>query len=73
MCDVAERTRAQAEAARLQAIAAAALPSLRDAEARAGATLHRLTLARDALDGEEKRAQARVGELQRRVEQLTRD
>ena len=71
--DVAERTRAQAEAARLQAIAAAALPSLRDAEARAGATLHRLTLARDALDGEEKRAQARVGELQRRIEQLTRD
>jgi chromosome segregation protein len=71
--DVAERTRAQAEAARLQAIAAAALPTLRDAEARAGATLHRLTLARDALDGEEKRAQTRVGELQRRVEQLTRD
>jgi chromosome segregation protein len=71
--DVAERTRGQAEAARLQAIAAAALPSLRDAEARAGATLHRLTLARDALDGEEKRAQARVGELQRRVQQLTRD
>ena len=71
--EVAERTRAQAEAARLQAIAAAALPSLRDAEARAGATLHRLTLARDALDGEEKRAQARVGELQRRIEQLTQD
>jgi chromosome segregation protein len=71
--EVAERTRAQAEAARLQAIAAAALPSLRDAEARAGATLHRLTLARDALDGEEKRAQARAGELQRRIEQLTRD
>jgi chromosome segregation protein len=71
--DVAERTRAQAEAARLQAIAAAALPVLRDAEARAGATLHRVTLARDALDGEENRAQARVGELQRRVEQLTRD
>ena len=71
--DVAERTRAQAEAARLQAIAAAALPALRDAEARTGAALHRLTLARDALDGEEKRAQARVGELQRRVEQLTKD
>src|ERR1700677_3791381 len=71
--EVAERTRTQAEAARLQAIAAAALPAVRDAEARAGATLHRLTLARDALDGEEKRAQARVSELQRRVEQLTRD
>ena len=71
--EVAERTRAQAEAARLQAIAAVALPALRDAEARTGAALHRLTLARDALDGEEKRAQARVGELQRRVDQLTRD
>ena len=71
--DVAERTRAQAEAARLQAIAAAALPSLRDAEARAGAALHRLVLAREALEGEEKRAEARAAELQRRVEQLTQD
>src|SRR5579863_9097141 len=43
--EVAERTRAQAEAARLQAIAAAALPAMRDAEARTGAALHRLTLA----------------------------
>ena len=71
--DVAERTRAQAEAARLQAIAAAALPSLRDAEARAGAALHRLVLAREALEGEEKRAEARAAELQRRVEQLSQD
>ena len=71
--DVAERTRLQAETARMQAIAAASLPSLRDAEARAGATLHRLVLARDALAGEEKRAEARGAELQRRIEQLTRD
>src|SRR5271167_373446 len=34
--EVAERTRAQAEAARLQAIASAALPSLREKEASAG-------------------------------------
>ena len=71
--DVAERTRAQAEAAREQAIAAAALPPLRDAESRVGAALHRLILARDALEGEEKRAQARTSELQRRVEQLSHD
>ena len=71
--EVAERTRAQGEAARLQAIAAAALPALRDDEARVGAALHRLVLARDALAGEEKRAQARAAELERRVAQLTQD
>ena len=71
--DVAERTRAQAETARLAAIAAAALPGLRDAEARAGAAVHRLTLARDALSGEEKRAEARSAELKRRIEQLALD
>ena len=71
--EVAERTRVQAEAARSQAIAAAALPPLRDAEARAGAALHRLTLARDALASEEKRAEERTAELERRVEQLAHD
>ncbi len=71
--DVAERTRAQGEAARLQAIAAAALPSLRDEEARLGAALHRLVLARDALAGEEKRAKERVAELERRIVQLAQD
>jgi len=70
---VADRTLAQAETARLAAIAAAALPPLRDAEARAGAAVHRLVLARDALSGEEKRAEARAAELKRRVEQLTHD
>ncbi len=71
--EVAERTRAQAEAARLQAIAAATLPALRDAEVRAGAALHRLVLARDALEGEVKRAEARVDELRRRAEQSDQD
>ena len=70
---VAERTRAQGEAARLQAIAAAELPSLRDEEARLGAALHRLVLARDALAGEEKRAKDRVAELERRIAQLAQD
>ncbi len=71
--DVAERTRLQAETATAQAMAAADLPSLRDAEARAGAALHRLTVARDALAGEEKRAEARAAELRRRIAQMGGD
>ena len=70
---VAERTRAQAEAARLQAIAAADLPPLRDEEARVGAALHRLTLARDVLVQEENRAKARVAELERHVAEWAQD
>ena len=73
LLDVAERTRAQAEAARLQALAAAELPSLREEEARRGAALHRITLARDALEAEEKRAQERGAELERRAAQFARD
>ena len=71
--DVAERTRAQGEAARLQAIAAADLPALRDEEARRGAALHRITLARDTLAAEEKRAVDRKAELERRLAQFARD
>ena len=73
LLDVAERTRAQGEAARLQALAAADLPSLREEEARRGAALHRMTLARDALEAEEKRASEREAELERRAAQFTRD
>ena len=73
LLDVAERTRAQAEAARLQALAAADLPSLREEEARRGAALHRITLARDALEAEEKRAKEREAELERRAAQFARD
>jgi chromosome segregation protein len=70
---VAERTLQQAEAARAQALAAHVLPSLRDKEAEAGAALHRLVVARDALDGEEKRAKERLAELTRHAEQFARD
>ena len=70
---VKERTLAQAEAARAQAIAAHELPGLRHKEAEAGAALHRLVVARDALAGEEKRAQERIGELTRHIEQFARD
>ena len=72
LLEVAERTRAQAEAARLQAIAAAALPPLREEEARRGAALHRIALAREALEGEEKRAKERAAELERRIAQIRR-
>ncbi|MDB5596616.1 MAG: smc [Hyphomicrobiales bacterium] len=71
--EVAERTRLQAEAARLQAIAAHGLPALRDEEAKAGAVLQRLILARDQLEVEERRARERSAELERRLAQLTRD
>ena len=71
--EVAERTRVQAEAARAQAVAAAALSPLREEEARVGAALHRLVLAREALEGEERRARERTAELERRIGQLAND
>ncbi|HEY8578660.1 MAG TPA: chromosome segregation SMC family protein, partial [Beijerinckiaceae bacterium] len=70
---VEERTRQQAEAAKLQAVAAYELPPLRDAEAKAGAALQRLVLAREQLEGEEQRAKARAAEIERRLAQLDRD
>ncbi|WP_029350484.1 AAA family ATPase [Bosea sp. 117] len=70
---VAERTRAQAETARLAAIAAHELPGLREADAAAAAALQRLTLARGELDRDEARASARRDELDRRLAQLAGD
>jgi chromosome segregation protein len=70
---VAERTGAQAEVSKRQALAAAALPALREAEARAAAALQRLTLARETLDQEEARASERMAELDRRLVQLADD
>jgi chromosome segregation protein len=71
--DMAERTREQAEAARIQAIRAAELPALRESEARAAAGLQRLTNAREMLDREEERARERVTELDRRLTQFSAD
>ncbi|WP_141342975.1 AAA family ATPase, partial [Bradyrhizobium sp. USDA 3458] len=71
--EMAERTREQAESARIQAIRAAELPALRDAEARAAAGLQRLTNTREMLDREEQRAKERVGELDRRLTQFAQD
>jgi chromosome segregation protein len=71
--EMAERTREQAEAARIQAIRASELPALRDGEARAAAGLQRLTNAREQLDREEERAKERVAELDRRLHQFAAD
>jgi chromosome segregation protein len=71
--DVAAATLAQTEAAKLQEEASAALPPLREAEARAGATLQRLIVARETLDREEQRARERITELSQRVVQLNED
>jgi chromosome segregation protein len=71
--DVAARTGEQAEAAKNQAIAAAALPDLRQAEATAAATLQRLVAAREVLDREEARAKERIAELERRCAQIAAD
>jgi len=71
--EMAERTREQAGAARIQALRAAELPALRDGEARAAAGLQRLTNARDMLDREEERAKERVAELDRRLTQFAAD
>ncbi len=69
----AERTREQAEAARIQAVRASELPGLRENEARAAAGLQRLTNARELLDREEERAKERVNELDRRLTQFAAD
>jgi chromosome segregation protein len=71
--EMAERTREQAEAARIQAVRASELPGLREAEARAAAGLQRLTSARDMLDREEERAKERAAELDRRLTQFAAD
>src|SRR6202051_3123228 len=71
--EMAERTREQAEAARIQAVRASELPALRETEARAAAGLQRLTNARETLDREEERAKERVAELDRRLTQFAAD
>jgi chromosome segregation protein len=71
--EVAARTEAQAEASKRQTLAAASLPELREAEACAGAALHRLNLASQELDREETRAKDRIAELDLRLVQFVTD
>jgi chromosome segregation protein len=70
---VAERTGAETGASKRQALASAALPELRAAEARAGAALHRLNVAQQDLDREETRAKDRIAELDLRLKQFAAD
>ena len=49
------------------------LPELREAEARAGAALHRLNVALQDLDREEQRAKDRIAELDLRLKQFAAD
>lgn len=70
---VQERTLEQAEAAKLQAIAAHELPPLREREAEAGAAVHRLVVARQTLEADEQRAKDRINELLRHIDQFSRD
>jgi chromosome segregation protein len=71
--DVAEATRIQAETARHQAVAAHALPGLRDGEAAAAAALARVRRALDELEAEDRRAKQRAEELGRRLGELDAD
>ena len=70
---LADRAEVQARAARDQAVAAHELPTLRNTEAAAAAALQRLRLAAGELDAEERRIRDRLGELERRLSQLTED
>jgi len=71
--EVAARVEAEAEASKRQALAAASLPELREAEARTGAALHRLNIALADLDREEQRAKDRIAELDLRLVQFAAD
>lgn len=70
---VLELTELAAQASTLQEEAASKLPPLREAEAGAAAGLHRLTIERENLDREERRATEEAQNLQGRLNQITGD
>ena len=70
---VSELTGQVAQATTRQAEAAQHLPELRRAEAAAAAELHKLTVARDALDAEEARLEATRREQETRLQQIAAD
>jgi len=71
--DMAERTREQAEAARIQAVRATELPALREAEAAPPPGCNGSPMRAKTLDREEERAKERVAELDRRLTQFSAD
>jgi chromosome segregation protein len=70
---VAASQEEQTRAATAQAVAAHALPGLREAEAAAAAALQRLTHARNELESEERRSKERLVELERYISDVERD
>ncbi|MDE2466860.1 MAG: chromosome segregation protein SMC, partial [Alphaproteobacteria bacterium] len=70
---VEECTQRAATAATLQAEAAAGIPALRQLEAERSAALHRLTVERDHLEAEEKRAREEAQRLRARIGQSEQD
>ncbi|HVO15467.1 MAG TPA: chromosome partitioning protein ParA, partial [Alphaproteobacteria bacterium] len=71
--EVSRVTGEVAQATARQAEAASHLPELRRAETAAAAELHRLTVARDALDAEEARLEATRREQETRLQQIAAD
>ncbi|GAF90057.1 unnamed protein product, partial [marine sediment metagenome] len=69
----ATREQEQAEAAKLQAEAAALLPELRDQAASAAAAVQRITLAQESLNAERDRVQNRLEALSRQLQELGHD
>ena len=70
---VAEKAQGQMQAAREQGIASLKLPELREEEAKAGAALQRIQIARGQLEEEASRLLKRRDELTRRLSQLGED
>ncbi len=70
---VAETMAVQGQAERDRAVAEVAIAPLRTGEAKASEALQRLLIAREALEGEEKRAKSRIEDLHRRLADLDRD
>ena len=70
---VGERTRVTAAGAAEQATAAATLPPLREAEAEAGAALHRFEVAQVELEAEERRLADTRRALEARLAQIDAD
>lgn len=70
---VGERAQIQTEAAKAQGILFHRMPALREAEAKAAASLQRITIARNQVDEEIQRLATRKQELENRIAQLLQD
>ncbi len=70
---LAEHTRLSAEASRLQTDASEKMPPLREQEMIKAAVLQRLTVEREGLEADERRAEERKDELESRLNQITHD